>query len=91
MSKKQITIGSLTDHTETPSSRFRVRQLIGKLKNENIIVTDYPRKFSTQNASNFMPNKRVRESLLKIFYSIILQIANYWNRFVTLYFKVSKY
>ena len=91
MNNKNISIGALTDHINTPSSRFRIRQFIEKLKNENILVIDHPRKFSTQKTSDFMPNKRVRESFLKIIYAIILEITNYWNTFIRLYFKVSKY
>ncbi len=38
-----------------------------------------------------MPKKRIRESLLKIFYALIFEIANYCHTFIRLYFKVSKY
>ena len=90
MNKKNITIGALTDHLHTPSSRFRIRQFIDKLKNENILITDYPRKYSKYNTSNFLPNKRIRESLIKMFFALIFEIANYWDTFIRLYFKVSK-
>ena len=91
MHKRNITVGALTDHLHTPSSRFRIRQFIDKLKNEDIIITDYPRKYSKYKTSNFLPNKRIRESFLKMFFALIFEIANYWDTFIRLYFKASKY
>tara|TARA_B100000700_G_scaffold331422_1_gene464020 strand:+ start:19910 stop:20980 length:1071 start_codon:yes stop_codon:yes gene_type:complete len=73
---KSIKITSLTDHLTTPSSRFRVRQLLPHLKKREIEIYDLPRKFSSQMAARFIPSKRISRSLLKITYALLCEVAN---------------
>lgn len=76
MVKEILTIGALTDHVFTPSSRFRVRQLISPLKSIGINLVDFPRRYSTQNLHSYLPHLRIRESLLKMGYATLQEIAN---------------
>jgi glycosyltransferase involved in cell wall biosynthesis len=75
-SKNRISIGALTDHTTTPSSRFRLRQLIAPLKFQGFDITDFPRKYSSQNLSDFLPDRRIRDSILKTGYAVLQEMAN---------------
>lgn len=76
MTQKRLSIGALTDHSFTPSSRFRIRQLIPTLKSIGIDLVDFPRKYSSQNLHSFLPHLRIRESPLKIGYAAVQEIAN---------------
>ena len=73
---KRIKITSLTDHLTTPSSRFRVRQLIPYLKEKEIDVYDLPRRFSSQKAARLFPKKRISKSFIKINYAFVQELAN---------------
>ena len=85
MSDPLLTIGALTDHYFTPSSRFRVRQLVLPLQSRRISLIDFPRKYSTQNLHNFRPHLRIRESVLKLGYAAVQEIANFVQTAARLY------
>ena len=72
----RITITSLTDHETTPSSRFRVRQLVPFLQAKGIEVFDLPRKYSSQRAAQILPNKRIKRSFIKFTYALLQEIGN---------------
>ena len=74
--KERLSIGALTDHFFTPSSRFRVRQLISPLNKKGIDLVDFPRYYSTQNLHSFLPHLRIRDSFLKMGYAALQEIAN---------------
>ena len=73
---RRITISSLTDHEDTPSSRFRVRQLEPFLKVKGIELFDLPRKYSSQRAGLILPNKRIKQSFIKFTYALLQEIGN---------------
>ncbi len=85
MVTERLSIGALTDHVFTPSSRFRVRQLISPLKLKGINLKDFPRKYSTQNLHSYLPHLRIRESLLKMGYASLQEIANFMQSANRLY------
>ena len=76
MAERRITIGSLTGHIFTPSSRFRVRQLILPLQARGIDLVDFPRRYSSENLHAFLPHLRIRESFLKMGYAAVQEVAN---------------
>ena len=53
--------GSLTDHSWTPSSRFRIRQYVDFMAKHEILLTDFPRIHSTEVTGKKI-KKRIRES-----------------------------
>jgi len=55
-------VAALTDHPNTPSSRFRIRQYIPTLAEHGIAVTDYPRAYSSQTAADPTGRRRIRHS-----------------------------
>ena len=69
-------ISALTDHEFTPSSRFRVRQLIPSLCCNGINIIDFPRKYSTELTKNILPNKRIRENPIKLLSALRLEALN---------------
>lgn len=76
-----INIASITDHLNTPSSRFRVRQYIDQLSHEGIKVKDFPRLYSTQSAGLLLPQKRIRTSISKFLLASTYEILNIGNTF----------
>jgi len=76
---KSYNIASLTDHLNTPSSRFRIRQHIDNLANQNINVTDLPRLYSTQSSGRFFPEIRIRSSILKFMTAGVFELLNIPN------------
>jgi len=79
INNNQIRVAALTDHIHTPSSRFRVRQLISHLKEDGVAVTDYPRKYSTEIAGKWFPEVRIRSSPKKMVSAIGLETMNIAN------------
>jgi len=73
---KSYNIASLTDHLNTPSSRFRIRQHIDNLAHQNISVTDLPRLWSTQSSGRFFPEKRIRSNICKFMIAGVFEILN---------------
>ncbi|WP_269622691.1 hypothetical protein [Prochlorococcus marinus] len=72
----QINIAALTDHVFTPSSRFRIRQLIDGLQERSINVIDLPRRFSSELSGKYFPNRRIRNSKRKLLSAINLELKN---------------
>ena len=56
-------IAAFTDHINTPSSRFRLRQYFPKLEEDGIHVHDYCRKFSTYVFSESVRLDKMRGSM----------------------------
>jgi glycosyltransferase involved in cell wall biosynthesis len=75
----RIAVAAITDHANTPSSRFRIRQIIPALIDENIFVTDYPRKFSTQLAGQWYPDARIRSNSKKFILAAEFEALNLGN------------
>lgn len=75
-------IATFTDHSFSPSSRFRVRQYFPYLIDNGIVIHDYSRKYSTETASSRNGNRRIRESGLLISKALIHESANVVNRFI---------
>jgi glycosyltransferase involved in cell wall biosynthesis len=75
----RIAVSALTDHVYTPSSRFRIRQIIPALIDENIFVTDFPRKFSSQSAGQWYPDVRIRENPKKLVLAAGYEARNLGN------------
>ena len=78
---RTLEIASLTDHLDTPSSRFRVRQHFENLAQQQINVTDFPRLWSTQSAGEIFPNKRIRSSIPKLLTAGAFELFNLANSF----------
>lgn len=76
-----IRVSALTDHLHTPSSRFRIRQLIPLLLQNGIHVTDSCRKYSSELAGSRYPDQRIRSDLRKMSYAIGLEASNMINTF----------
>ena len=74
-------ISALTDHSFTPSSRFRVRQLIPSLNYHGINVIDFQRKYSTELTKNIFPSKRIRENPIKLLAALRFETLNLANTF----------
>jgi glycosyltransferase involved in cell wall biosynthesis len=72
----RIAVAALTDHVNTSSSRFRIRQIIPVLIDENIVVTDYPRKFSTESAGQWYPDVRIRSNPKKLILAAGFEVHN---------------
>ncbi len=58
-----MNVAALTDHPNTPSSRFRIRQYIPALAEHGIVVTDYPRAYSSQTAADPAGRRRIRHTI----------------------------
>ncbi|MGE0873756.1 MAG: glycosyltransferase family 4 protein [Burkholderiales bacterium] len=58
-----MNVAALTDHPNTPSSRFRIRQYIPALAEHGIAVTDHPRAYSSQTAADPSGRRRIRHSI----------------------------
>ncbi len=71
-----IRVAALTDHQHTPSSRFRIRQLIPMMMQDGVEVTDYSRKYSTELAGKFFPDVRIRSSPKKMGFALGLEALN---------------
>jgi len=69
-------IAAFTDHLDTPSSRFRIRNNIPFLAQNNIFVKDFIRQFSTQSSGNLFPDRRIRNSPLKLATAITFEMLN---------------
>lgn len=74
-----MNIASLTDHANTPSSRFRIRQFNEELFRRGIKVTDFPRQYSTQSAGRFFPAKKIRSNLPKLLTAGFYELLNLQN------------
>lgn len=55
-------MATLTDHSFSPSSRFRIRQYTPDLRNAGIEVDDFYRKLSTETVAPRDSKKRIRDS-----------------------------
>jgi glycosyltransferase involved in cell wall biosynthesis len=75
-----INIAALTDHTFTPSSRYRVRQFINPLKRYDISVKDFKRKYSSQLITP-KAGKRIRSSSLLLGRAVNQEFLNLFNTF----------
>ena len=75
-------IASLTDFSFTPSSRLRVRQYASILSKSNLILHDFPRKYSSEIVGIELNNRRIRESPYHIAESVLYEILNVVNTFV---------
>ena len=73
---KPYNVASLTDHLNTPSSRFRIRQHVDNLANQNINVTDLPRLYSTESSGRFFPEKRIRSNIFKFLTAGVFELLN---------------
>lgn len=69
-------IAALTDHLSTPSSRFRVRNHIPFLARNNIFVKDFFRCISTETSGHLFPNRRIRNSPLKLSTALPFELLN---------------
>ena len=58
----KLKVATLTDHSFSPSSRFRIRQYTPNLRNAGIEVDDFYRKLSTETAAPRDSKKRIRDS-----------------------------
>lgn len=74
-------VASLTDHLNTPSSRFRIRQHVEKLALQGINVTDLPRIWSTESAGALFPDKKIRSSIPKFLVAGAFEVLNLGNSF----------
>lgn len=74
-------VATFTDHSFTPSSRFRIRQYIPILKNSGIEVHDYYRNLSTQTASSLDAKVRIRNSPRLLLKALHHESINVINRF----------
>jgi len=75
-----INVAALTDHTFTPSSRYRVRQFINPLKRYDISVKDFKRKYSSQLITP-KAGKRIRSSSLLLGRAVNQEFLNLFNTF----------
>jgi len=71
-----IKVAALTDHSFTPSSRFRIRQLAPKLKENRIEVTDLPRIHSSEIAGIYHPDQKIRDLGSKFRLAAIFELQN---------------
>lgn len=69
-------IAALTDHLSTPSSRFRIRNYIPFLTQKNIFVKDFFRHVSTQTSGHLFPNRKIRNSPLKLSTALSFELLN---------------
>ena len=74
-----LNVASLTDHENTPSSRFRIRQFSAELHRRGISVTDFPRLYSTESAGRLFPSKKIRSSLPKLVTAGFYELLNLQN------------
>lgn len=74
-------VATFTDHSFTPSSRFRIRQYIPILVESGIEVHDYLRKFSTETASSRDIKLRIRHSPRLLIKAALHESANLIHRF----------
>lgn len=73
---KLIRVAALTDHHYTPSSRFRIRQLIPAMIANGVAITDMPRKYSTELSGKLVPGLRIRSSTKKMSLALGYEVLN---------------
>ena len=76
----KLKVASLTDHSFSPASRFRIRQYIPILQNAGIDVEDFYRKLSTETAAPRDSKKRIRHSAWLTIKALAHESVNVINR-----------
>lgn len=75
-----MNVAALTDHPNTPSSRFRIRQYVPALVEHGIAVTDYPRAYSSQTAADPTGRRRIRHSIDRLPRALVHEARNIAGR-----------
>lgn len=75
----KLNIAALTDHLNTPSSRFRVRQYIENISQYGVEVTDFWRRYSTESAGRIFPDKKISKNIPKLLTAAYFELLNLQN------------